>query len=64
MAMERITLRDLTRSYTMVNMIRIMIAEGVRQEPVIYDDPDLLFRLEKADDILKEMEDIINGLDF
>jgi hypothetical protein len=48
----------------MVNMIRIMIAEGVRQEPVIYDDPDLLFRLEKADDILKEMEDIINGLDF
>lgn len=62
--MERITMRDLTRSYTMVNMIRIMIAEGVRQEPVIYDDPDLLFRLEKADDILKEMEDIINGLDF
>lgn len=47
---------------TIVADIRTLLLERLRQEPMIYNDFDLLKRVEDADNHLKEIEDIIDQM--
>lgn len=47
---------------TIVADIRMLLLERLRQEPAIYNDFDLLKRVEDVDDRLKAIEDIIDQM--
>ena len=62
--MERIIHDDIIDVLARLSQIRSTIQDGPRQSPVIYDDSDLLLRLERVDKDLEKICEIINDFNI
>ena len=62
--MERLFHDDIIDVLARLSQIRMTIQEGPRQSPVIYDDSDLLLRLELVDKDIEKIMEIINDFNI